>query len=249
MILQKQNPFQSLFKSSVPETRAKVVKEMFSRIAHRYDFLNRVMSLGLDLRWRRKAIHSARFVPGSRILDLGIGTGDMAREVLRQVPESQIIGFDNCAELMLLGRQRSELQPAPEFIQWILGDGRRLPFADNSLDGVVAGFSVRNIPETLLVLSEVYRILKPGGKFVLLDMVEPAGGLNLWIFETHFKYIVPVLGRLFGSDPDAYAYLYTSIVNFYSSASMKQAYEKQGFKIVDSKDIMFRTVTICVGEK
>jgi demethylmenaquinone methyltransferase/2-methoxy-6-polyprenyl-1,4-benzoquinol methylase len=247
--LAQANPFQSLFKTSHPEERAKVVRKMFARIARRYDFLNRVMSLGQDLRWRRQAIRNAQFLPGSLILDLGIGTGDMAREVLQSVPGSRVVGFDNCVELMELGQQRAEMQPAPNYFNWILGDGRHLPFAENTFDGVVAGFSVRNIPETPSVVAEVYRILKPGGKFILLDMVAPIGKFNHWIFETHFKFFVPVLGRLFGSDPDAYTYLYTSIVNFYSSAKMRKVFENQGLKIIKSRDVMFRTVMICVGIK
>lgn len=243
------SPFQSLFTASPPEQRAKAVQRMFSRISRRYDLLNRVMSLGQDLRWRRQAIRPAQFSPRSRILDLGIGTGDMARIVLQFMPDCQVIGFDNCPELMHLGRQNNGFPAAPDSLRWVLGDGRCLPFADRVFDGVVAGFSVRNIPETPAVLAEVYRILKPGGKFVLLDMVAPAGKFNRWIFETHFKYFVPVLGRLLGSDPDAYGYLYTSIVNFYSSARLRQAFEEHGFHTVCSQDVMFKTVTICTGTK
>lgn len=243
------NSFQSLFKSSQADQRAKVVQRMFSRIARRYDLLNRVMSLGQDLRWRRQAIQQAQFAPGSRILDLGIGTGDMARLILENSQPSQVIGFDNCLELMHLGQRRNAQPVTPDSLRWVLGDGRRLPFADNVFDGVVAGFSVRNIPETPAVLAEVYRILKPGGKFVLLDMVAPSGKINNWIFQTHFKYFVPVLGRLFGSDPDAYAYLHTSIINFYSSVRLRQAFEDHGFHTVRALDVMFKTVTICTGTK
>jgi len=243
------NSYEHLFKTSTTTERTRQVQELFSRIAGRYDLMNRMMSLGLDLRWRHVAIQQAKFKPDSRILDLGIGTGDMAVKLLQQVPNCRLVGIDNCRELMRLGQKKSRLKRASPAIQMVQGDGRFFPFDDNIFDGVVAGFSVRNIPDSPRVISEIYRVLVPGGKCVLLEMVPPDGKLNQILFKLYFKRLVPLLGKWFGSDVGAYAYLYPSITNFLNSDQIKQALQAEGFTSVRVQNFMFRIVTLCIAEK
>lgn len=236
-----------IFKS--PKDKIKYVNTLFTKIAPRYDFMNFILSLGLDQSWRRLAVQKARFAPGGRILDLGIGTGDMAFEVMRQVDESQIIGLDICAEIMNRGRSKIKLQNVPKSIQWVMGTGDYLPFPDHIFDGVVAAFSVRNMPNLPCIFSEIYRVIVPGGKLVLLDMVKPNGYFFQKLFKFYFQYIIPRLGKWFGSHPEAYTYLITSIENFYSSEGLRNALQNLGCRDIISKDIMFNTVTICIGTK
>ncbi len=218
---------------------------MFSKIAPRYDLLNRIMSLGRDLSWRKLAIREAAFAENSLILDLGAGTADMAREVLRANSDSTVIGYDNCTDLIQIGLKKV---PAKS-MKWIIGDGRKLPFRSETFNGVVAGFSVRNIPELNFVFGEIYRILKPDGKIVVLDMVKPERTLFKKIFRFHFTYIVPLLGKLIGSDPDAYSYLLPSIENFYTSKELHHQLVNLGCKQVRSQDLMVKTVSLCIGIK
>jgi len=243
------NSYEYLFKTSNTAERTRQVRDLFSKIAGRYDFMNRMMSLGLDLRWRHLAIQEAKFKPGSRILDLGIGTGDMAVKLLQQVPNCRLVGIDNCWDLMRLGQRKPRLKRASPAIQMVQGDGRFFPFDENTFDGVVAGFSVRNIPDSPRVFSEIYRVLVPGGKCVLLEMVPPDGKLNQMLFKLYFKRLVPLLGKWFGSDLEAYAYLYPSIKNFLSAPQIKQALPAAGFTSVSIQNFMFRIITLCIAEK
>jgi len=232
-----------------PEEKTRYINVLFTKIAPRYDLMNRILSFGLDRWWRRLAIRKARFKSGSRILDLGIGTGDMALEVLRQVTKSNIIGLDNCAELVRFGRHKSSLQSYRKRILWLWGEGNFLPFSDRSFDGVVAAFAIRNMPDLPRVFAEMYRVVRTGGKIVLLDMVEPKSYFFEKLFKFYFKYIIPRLGKCFGSHPEAYSYLYASIENFYSSDGLKHALQTLGCSDIISKDLMFHTVTICIGTK
>lgn len=203
------------------------------------------MSLGRDLSWRKLAIRKAAFPEKSTILDLGAGTADMALEVIRAHRDATVIGYDNCTDLIEIGQGKV---PGRR-MKWIIGDGRKLPFQAKAFDGVVAGFSVRNIPDLNFVFEEIYRILKPGGKIVVLDMVKPERKLFKKIFRLHFTYIIPLLGKIIGSDPDAYSYLLPSIENFYTSKELQQQFIKIGCKNVQSRDLMFKTVSLCVGTK
>ncbi len=231
------------------EERIRSVKKMFAQIAPRYDFMNRLMSWGLDIAWRRIAIRMAKFQPGCRILDLGTGSGDMAAELCQQIPDCTILAYDNCPELLEIGQKRKEFQKYSNLVHWLIGDGRFLPFREQLFDGVVAAFSIRNMPDLPLVFAELYRITVPKGKIVILDMVQPAPKLYQFLFKFYFKWIVPIWGKLLGSHSEAYRYLYPSIKNFYSEKKIIEALKEIGCKQVISKKIIFQMVTVCIGIK
>jgi demethylmenaquinone methyltransferase/2-methoxy-6-polyprenyl-1,4-benzoquinol methylase len=247
--LKNLHDFEILFRFAKPHERTAYVNQLFARIAPKYDYMNRLMSLGQDLTWRRKAIKKAAFEPDSTILDLGVGSGDMSKMLLEEVPGVNVVGFDICEELIAEGRRKPALQSQSNPIQWLIGDGRMLPFADHRFDGIVAGFSIRNIPELPKVFREMYRVVKPGGKIVLLDMVEPENPVLRALFKTYFKYIIPPVAQYFATDPEAYCYLYPSIVNFHTAAKIRQSFIELACKEVESEDLMLQMVTICVAQK
>jgi demethylmenaquinone methyltransferase/2-methoxy-6-polyprenyl-1,4-benzoquinol methylase len=242
----KGSNYEELVRSS---EKTATVRKMFSDIAPRYDFMNRVLSLGRDLYWRRVAVRDADFDRNDIILDLGAGTGDVAREIIRNDRYQKIYGMDICEDLILHGRRKREFQNKNGTLLWIIGDGRYLPFENDSLDGIIAAFSIRNMANLPGVFSEIRRTLKTGGKLRILDMVQPGNGLFRWIFRLHFRYIVPVLGRLMGSEPGAYEYLLPSIENFNSAESLKTTFIDMGFKEVRVRKFMLNTVALLECEK
>ncbi|MBN2092942.1 ubiquinone/menaquinone biosynthesis methyltransferase [candidate division KSB1 bacterium] len=231
------------------EERIRTVKKMFAQIAPRYDLMNRLMSWGLDIVWRRTAIRSAQFQPGSRILDLGTGSGDMAAELSQKIADCTIFAYDNCPELLIIGRNRKEFQKFSNPVHWLIGDGRFLPFREKSFDGIVAAFSIRNMPDLPLVFHELYRATVPNGKIVILDMVQPTPKFYQFLFKFYFKWIVPIWGKFLGSHSEAYRYLYPSIKNFYSEKKIVEALKEIGCKQVISKKFIFQMVTLCIGIK
>ncbi len=231
------------------EEKIRSVKWMFAQIAPRYDLMNRLMSWGLDMIWRRTAIRKAQFQPGSRILDLGTGSGDMVAELAKKIPDCTLLAYDNCPELLRIGQKRKVFRKISTPIQWLLGDGRFLPFREKSFDGVVAAFSIRNMPDLPLVFNELYRVTVPGGRIVILDMVQPAPKFYQFLFKIYFKWIVPIWGKLLGSHSEAYRYLYPSIKNFYSEKKIIESLKEIGCQQVISKQFVFQMVTLCIGIK
>jgi demethylmenaquinone methyltransferase/2-methoxy-6-polyprenyl-1,4-benzoquinol methylase len=225
--------------------RAGYVRSLFTKAAPRYDAMNRLMSLGRDRFWRRRAVKIAGIPAVSRLLDLGVGTGDLTVQILTQVPGCRVVGLDNCPELADLGRMKPKLG----LVEWRTGDGRSLPFVDRSFDGVLAAFSIRNMPELPKVFSEIHRVLAPGGTLVILDMVQPSGLFARTFFRLYFGRVVPVLGRLFGSDPEAYLYLYHSILRFFSTPALRRALGAAGFEERRVEERMLKMILIWIGAK
>lgn len=220
---------------------------MFARIAPRYDLMNRIMSLGMDLRWRRVAVRKAGLPAGSTVLDLGAGSGDVSRILLEHDPGYYVVSFDICPELIAYGRHKFEA--VSECSRWMAGDGRFLPFSAECFNGVFAAFSLRNMADLSQVFDEIKRVLRRGGKIVILDMTQPDHWFYKKIFNFHFKYIVPRLGKWLASDPEAYLYLMPSIKNFYKANELKEKLSELGFSKIQIKKIMFQIVTLCIGTK
>ncbi|MBN2501968.1 MAG: ubiquinone/menaquinone biosynthesis methyltransferase [Anaerolineales bacterium] len=225
--------------------RAQYVQRMFGRIAPRYDLLNRLMTLGQDIRWRREAVRHLEIEPGGLILDGGTGTGDLAFEVLRQHPAARVVASDFTAEMVALGRQR----PGGECIAWVIADAQCLPFASDSFDGTLSGFLMRNVPDVDMALGEQQRVLKAGGRLVSLDTTPPRRNLLQPFIKFHLHYIVPLLGRIIAGDPEAYTYLPDSTEQFLTAEKLAERMGAAGFRTVDFVRRMFGTVAIHWGRK
>jgi demethylmenaquinone methyltransferase / 2-methoxy-6-polyprenyl-1,4-benzoquinol methylase len=229
--------------------RERYVQEMFTRIAHRYDLMNRLMTAGQDVRWRKEAIHQAQLPAQGRLLDLGAGTGDLAREVLRRHPNSRVVAADFTLEMMRVGQARHAAGQSQPQMNWTAADALRLPFPSESFDAVVSGFLMRNVSDVPLSLQEQYRLLKPGGRIVILDTAPPPENLLLPLIRFHLHTVIPTLGRWISGQAEAYRYLPDSTEAFLHPQQLALRLVEAGFRNVSFQLKMFATVAILWGEK
>ena len=224
------------------QERASYVQHMFTRIAGRYDLMNRLMTGGQDVRWRRQVIRLARLRPGSRLLDLGTGTGDLAREALAQVPRARVIAADFTLEMMHVGQKRGPLD-------FSAADALRLPFPDASFDAVVSGFLMRNVIDLQKALEEQLRVLKRGGRIVVLDTTRPRKNMLSPLIWLHMHVVIPLLGRILTGSSDAYRYLPETTEGFVTAENLASRMVVAGFKKIDYQRLMLGTIAIHSGEK
>ena len=193
--------------------------DLFDGLARRYDRANRVISLGQDLRWKRRAVSLLQPIGGRRCLDVGAGTGDLARELHRRGAEA--LAIDASAPMLRAGRL--------DGIAAVVGDAQRLPVADGTADGIVTGFLLRNLPDLPAFLAEAARALKPGGLLVVLEIAYPRGRLRRALFKAWFHGAVPLLGGLATGRFRDYAYLSRSLRAFPPPAELARMAERAGF--------------------
>lgn len=225
--------------------RARYVQEMFSRIAGDYDLMNRVMTAGQDIRWRRAVIRLAGLPPGGWLLDLGAGTGDLAREALRQQPSGHILAADFTLEMMHVGQEHTNRQSlAAGRLIWSTADATRLPFSERTFEAVVSGFLLRNVNDLPRCLAEQYRVLKPGGRFIALDTTPPPRTPLAPLIRFHLHTIIPVLGRLIAGQAEAYQYLPDSTEGFLEPEQLAARLQETGFEEVRFQRRMFGTIAI-----
>lgn len=225
--------------------RAQFVQGIFTRIAHRYDLMNWLMTVGQDVRWRKEVIRRAGLTRGGILLDLGTGTGDMGLEAARQQPGIEIVAADFTVEMMHFGQARDEAG----FLQWAAADTLYLPFPANMFDAVVSGFLLRNVSDIRQSLREQHRVLKPGGRIVCLDTTRPPKNLFSPVINFHLHTVIPVFGRVISGDPDAYRYLPDSTEAFLAAEQLAGRMLSAGFREVGFNRRMLATVAIHWGIK
>jgi len=222
--------------------RSDYVQGMFTRIAHRYDLMNRIMTAGQDVHWREQVIHQARLNPNARLLDLGAGTGDLAREALKQQPKAKVIATDFTMEMMRVGQLNGSLP-------WSAADAMSLPFGENTFDAIVSGFLMRNVSDIQQTLKEQYRTLKPGGRIVILDTTKPKRNWLSPFIWLYMHVVIPLLGGILSGFQDAYHYLPNSTEMFITDKEMAVRMAAVGFKKIYFEVLMFGTIAIHWGEK
>jgi demethylmenaquinone methyltransferase/2-methoxy-6-polyprenyl-1,4-benzoquinol methylase len=222
--------------------RGAYVQKMFTRIAHRYDLMNRLMTAGQDTRWRKRVIQQAGLNPFARLLDIGAGTGDLAREALKQHNKASITAADFTLEMMQVGRKNDKLA-------WSVADALNLPFAEKIFDAVVSGFLMRNVSDIQQTLKEQYRALKPGGRIVVLDTTKPRRNLLTPLIWLHMHVVIPLIGGLLTGSRAAYQYLPDSTEAFISANELAVRMAAVGFKKINFEVFMFGTVAVHWGEK
>ena len=230
--------------------RAQYVQEMFTRIASHYDLINRLMTFGQDRYWRREVIRRANLTPGrKRVLGLGGGTGDLGFEALRQNPAAFPVEADFTLEMLRVGQQRSLTQSAGLQLNWSAADALNLPFANATFDAVVSGFLMRNVIDLPCALREQWRVLKPGGRIVVLDTTRPRRNLLTPLVRFHMHTVIPVLGRLISGQSEAYEYLPDSSEAFLSAEELAVKMVAVGFEKVTFRRLNFGTIAIHWGAK
>jgi demethylmenaquinone methyltransferase / 2-methoxy-6-polyprenyl-1,4-benzoquinol methylase len=186
---------------------------MFDSIAKYYDGTNKILSFGLDGVWRRRAVSRLNFAPHGRYLDVGCGTGDIALEILRQAPGSKVVGIDPSQEMLSRGQDKISAAGLADSIALVMGDALDLKFEDNSFDGAITSFCIRNVTDRKRALSEIRRVVRPGGRVVVLELTQPTGRIMGPLFRLYARVAVPVLTKIMSS-VSAYRYLTDSMADF-----------------------------------
>ena len=223
------------------------VREMFGRIAPRYDLANRVLTAGFDERWRRKAIALLHAPKGGAIVDLCCGTGDLVFGLLRTDPSLTITGVDFCEPMLVRARERARsCAGAPSFVE---ADVMQLPFDANSFDGATMGFSLRNVVDVDAVLREVLRVLRPGSTFVNLDVSKAPNRVWKRLFDTYFYGVVPIVGGIVGGSREAYRYLPNSLTHHPAAPELRDRFTRAGYAGAGYLPLMGGSIAIHYGTK
>jgi demethylmenaquinone methyltransferase/2-methoxy-6-polyprenyl-1,4-benzoquinol methylase len=232
------------------KTRSKKeqVAEMFDTISEGYDGLNRVISFGIDIKWRKKVVHLVNKINPTRILDVATGTGDLAIN-LSKTGASEIIGLDISMGMLEVGRQKVALKKLNPIINMVQGDSENLPYDENYFDAITVAFGVRNFENLEKGLSEIFRVLKPGGVFVILETSIPTKTPYKQGYKFYSTTILPLVGKLFSKDKSAYSYLSESAAAFPYGEAFNNILRKIGFIEVKDNPQTFGVATIYTATK
>ncbi|WP_462251573.1 bifunctional demethylmenaquinone methyltransferase/2-methoxy-6-polyprenyl-1,4-benzoquinol methylase UbiE [Ekhidna sp.] len=230
------------------DAKKKQVAEMFDSISGKYDFLNHFLSLGIDIRWRKKAIKMLSDLQPKQILDIATGTGDFAIESLKLNPE-KVIGVDISEGMLNVGREKMKKKGYADIIDMQSGDSENLHFDDNKFDAVIVAFGVRNFENLEKGLSEMNRVLRPGGRAIILEFSKPTVFPFKQLYNFYFRWILPKIGKVVSKDNAAYTYLPESVNEFPYGNDFLQILEKTGYKNTKCKPLTLGISSIYVGEK
>ncbi len=210
------------------ESKKEQVAQMFNSISHKYDFLNHLLSGGIDIIWRKKAIKQLQNKGIKTILDIATGTGDFAIEALKIKPE-KIVGVDISEGMLSFGKEKIKKLGLDQIIELTLGDSEKLAFEDNSFDAITVSFGVRNYENLEKGLTDMLRVLKPGGYCLILEFSNPKNFPMKQLYSFYSKAILPLLGRIISKDPAAYTYLPESVKAFPDGQQFLQILQKVGY--------------------
>lgn len=224
------------------------VAEMFNNISGKYDFLNHFLSLGVDILWRKKAVKLLKKDQPKLILDIATGTADFAIESLSLKPD-KVIGVDISEGMLEVGRKKLKKKGLDDKIELQLGDSEGLLFEDNKFDAIIVSFGVRNFENLEKGLTDMNRVLKPGGKVVILEFSRPSKFPFKQIYNFYFRAILPKIGKLVSKDRAAYTYLPESVNAFPDGEDFLKVLKKSGFKNTQCKPLTFGVSSIYTGVK
>lgn len=230
-------------------TKKEQVATMFNNISKTYDFLNHFLSLGIDIIWRKKAIGELKSANPQQILDVATGTGDFAFEALKILKPTKIIGVDISQGMLDIASEKITKRKLQKKFEVRLGDSEKLLFDDNTFDAVTVAYGVRNYENLEKGLSDMLRVLKPGGKVVILEFSKPKVFPVKQLYNFYFQYITPSIGKLFSKDSSAYKYLPESVAAFPDGATFIALMEKVGYRNTKNRPLAFGICSIYTGIK
>jgi len=225
------------------------IEKMFDNISHKYDFLNHILSLGIDKRWRTNLIKMMAADNPVNILDMATGTADLALMASEYMPSALIKGLDISSGMLEIGRKKIEAKKLSHRIEMIQGDSENMPFSDYCFDAVMVAFGVRNYENLIQGLMEAYRVLKPGGSIYILEFSRPRNLFFRSVFNLYFRFILPLIGRLSSKDPKAYKYLFESVQAFPAYEEFADIMHKAGFQSNNYDVQSFGICSIYHGKK
>jgi demethylmenaquinone methyltransferase/2-methoxy-6-polyprenyl-1,4-benzoquinol methylase len=233
---------------TIAERRA-TIERMFSAIAPRYDLLNRLLSAGRDRVWRREAVRATDLPVGGRLLDICTGTADVALEAVGQHPAARVLGVDFSAPMVELGRRKAAMAGVADRVFLSVAPAEALPFPDGAFDAATVAFGLRNVPDRQRALAEMHRVLRPGGRGVILEFTTPPGRIFRTIYLWYFHRVLPVIGGWISGHRMAYAYLPASVGEFPSPDGVTAWLREAGFREVSHRLMTLGIVAIHVGVK
>jgi demethylmenaquinone methyltransferase / 2-methoxy-6-polyprenyl-1,4-benzoquinol methylase len=224
------------------------VEAMFDNIAHRYDFLNHLLSLGIDKLWRKSAVKILKQHQPKNVLDVATGTADFALEDYKSNAE-KIVGVDIAEQMLSIGREKIKAKGLSDKITLLRGDSEDLPFSENSFDAITVGFGVRNFENLQKGLAEMHRVLNKDGLLIVLEFSKPKVFPVKQVFHLYFHYVCPLIGKWFSKDARAYTYLPESVASFPEEEDFLNELKKAGFLNTQCKTVSFGIASIYTAYK
>lgn len=235
---------------TVPETeKAGMVHGVFTRVASKYDIMNDVMSGGVHRLWKDAMMDWLAPRPGQRLLDVAGGTGDVAFRFLKRASSAQAVVLDMTESMLIEGRKRAEADNLADRLDWVVGDAMALPFPDNSFDVYTISFGIRNVTRIPDALSEAYRVLKPGGRLMVLEFSRIPNDLAQKAYDLYSFNVIPVMGQIIAGDRDSYQYLVESIRKFPDQESFAAMIRAAGFDQVKYRNLTMGVAALHSGWK
>lgn len=227
------------------------VREMFSQIAPRYDFMNHFLSLGIDIRWRKRVLKELRLDGDLPILDCCTGTGDLALMLSKRVAgRVEVVGSDFCAPMLAIAQEKHQRQIPDAPVKFLEADSQDLPFPDQSFQAVTVAFGLRNVQDTRLGLREMLRVCAAGGQVCVLEFSKPTMPVFKQMYEAYFRTILPRIGQTFAkNNRDAYEYLPNSVAEFPSGQALVDLMEQAGLSNVKTTSLTCGIATIYLGDR
>ena len=234
----------------VPEgEKAGMVHGVFTRVANKYDIMNDVMSVGIHRLWKDAMMDWLAPRPGQKLLDVAGGTGDIAFRFLKRAPGAEATVLDMTESMLIEGQKRAEAENMADRLSWVVGDAMALPFADNTFDVYTISFGIRNVTRIPDALAEAYRVLKPGGRLMVLEFSQLPNPAMQWAYDRYSFNVIPLMGQIVANDRDSYQYLVESIRKFPDQEAFAAMIRQAGFAQVKYRNLTMGVAALHSGWK